>query len=113
MASLSDANKCSWHIIFTYARFVDYREPHGFTKEVIKSVGKPYSKFIDVGLPKSRFSLRILGSAKEGCVKRPAIEHVFNRLEYYLVQPKSYCSEIWLRTFSDEKPTEAGWKCVD
>ena len=79
-------------------------------KEVIKLDGKPYSKFIDVGLPKSRFSLWIFGSAKEGRVKRPAIssvEHGFNWLEYYLVQPKSDCSEIWPQTFSDEKPTEA------
>ena len=98
LASSSNIDKCSWHIIYPYARFIDYRDLKGFTEKVIELVGKPYSKFIDVGLPKSRFSLRLLGSAKEGRVKRPAISSVknrFHKLEDYLVQPKANCSVIW------------------
>src|SRR5436190_15225935 len=107
LASSSNANKCSWHIVYPYARFIDYRDLEGFVKKVADRVGKPYSVFIDFDLYKSRFSLRLLGSAKEDRVKRPAISSVKNgycKLENYLVQPKSNYSEIWSRTFSSEKP---------
>ena len=106
LASSSNDNKCSWHIIYPYARFIDYRDLKGFVEKVADKVGKPYSKFIDIGLYKSRFSLRLLGSAKEKRVKRPAISSVKNgycKLEDYLVQPKLDASEIWPRTFSPEK----------
>ena len=69
LASSSNANKCSWHIVYKYARFVDYRDLKGFVKKVADKVGKPYSKFIDIGLYKYRFSLRLLRSAKEDRVK--------------------------------------------
>jgi len=67
-------------------------------KKVADRVGKPYLEFIDIGLYKSRFSLQLLGSAKEDRVKRPAISSVkqgYHKLEDYLVQPKSNYSEIW------------------
>ena len=73
LASSSNSEKCSWHIIYPRARFVDYRDLKGFVEKVIESVGEPYSKFIDIGLYKSHFNLRLLGSAKEGRIKRPAI----------------------------------------
>ena len=75
-------------------------------KKVADRVGKPYSDFIDIGLYKSRFSLRLLGSAKENRVKRPAISSVkkgYHKLEDYLVQPKPDYSKIWPQTFSPEK----------
>ena len=109
LASSSNANKCSWHIVYPYARFIDYRDLKGFVEKVTDRVGKPYSEFIDIGLYKSRFSLRLLGSAKEDRVKRPAISSVkqgYRKLEDYLVQPKSNYSEIWPRTFSPEKPAK-------
>ena len=71
-------------------------------EKVANRVGKPYSEFIDIGLYKSRFSLRLLGSAKEDRVKRPAISSVkegYCKLEKYLVQPKPDYSKIWPRTF--------------
>ncbi|CAG8494139.1 8962_t:CDS:10, partial [Scutellospora calospora] len=37
-----------------------------FTEKVMELVEEPYLKFIDVGLPKLCFSLRLLGLAKEG-----------------------------------------------
>ena len=73
LASSSNANKCSWHIVYPYARFIDYRDLKGFVKKVADRVGKPYSVFINFDLYKSRFSLRLLGSAKEDRIKRPAI----------------------------------------
>ena len=76
LASSSNDNKCSWHIIYPYARFIDYRDLEGFVKKVADRVGKPYSVFIDFDLYKSRFSLRLLRSAKEDRVKRPAISSV-------------------------------------
>ena len=106
LASSSNADKCSWHIVYKYARFVDYRDLRGFVKKVADRVGKPYSDFIDIGLYKSRFNLRLLGSAKEDRVKRPAISSVkrgYCELKDYLVQPKWDASEIWPQTFSPEK----------
>ncbi|GBB98171.1 hypothetical protein RclHR1_31540001 [Rhizophagus clarus] len=91
LASSSSADKCSWHIIYKYARFVDYRDLRGFVEKVANRVEKPYSEFIDIGLYKSRFSLRLIGSAKEDRVKRPAISSVeqgYCKLKDYLVQPK-------------------------
>ncbi|CAG8466696.1 6511_t:CDS:10 [Scutellospora calospora] len=73
LASSSNANKCSWHIVYSHTQFIDYRELKGFTKKVIELVEELYSKFIDVGLLKSHFNLRLLGSAKENRVKRLAI----------------------------------------
>jgi len=43
--------------VYSYARFIDYRDLRGFVEKVADRVGKPYSKFIDLGLYKSRFSL--------------------------------------------------------
>ncbi|PKC04868.1 hypothetical protein RhiirA5_486904 [Rhizophagus irregularis] len=99
--------KCSWHIVYPYTHFIDYRDLRGFVEKVADRVGKPYSEFIDVGLYKSHFSHRLLGSAKEDRVKRPVLSSVkqgYCKLENYLVQPKSNYSEIWPRTFSSEKP---------
>ncbi|UZO05894.1 uncharacterized protein OCT59_026232 [Rhizophagus irregularis] len=106
LASSSNSDKCSWHIMYKYARFVDYRDFRGFVKKVADKIGKPYSEFIDLGLYKSRFSLQLLGSAKEDRVKRPVVSSVkqgYHKLEDYLVQPKSDYSEIWQQTFSSEK----------
>ncbi len=97
LASSSNTDKCSWHIVYPYARFIDYRDLKGFVKKVAERVEKLYSEFIDLGLYKSRFSLRLLGSAKEDRVKRPAISSVkegYCKLERYLVQPKPDYSEI-------------------
>jgi Origin of replication binding protein len=116
LASSSNANKCSWHIVYPYARFIDYRDLKGFVEKVTDRVGKPYSEFIDIGLYKSRFSLRLLGSAKEDRVKRPAISSVkegYCKLENYLVQPKSNYSEIWPRTFSSEKPEKKEFQPIE
>src|SRR5436305_11545051 len=88
LASSSSSDKYSWHIVYKYAQFVDYRDLRGFVKKVADRVGKPYSKFIDLGLYKSRFSLRLLGSAKEDRVKRPAASSVkqgYCKREDYLV----------------------------
>src|SRR5205814_16072 len=109
LANSSNDNKCSWHIVYPYARFIDYRDLEGFVEKVADRVRKPYSEFIDIGLYKSRFSLHLLGSAKEDRVKRPVISSVkqeYRKLEDYLVQPKSNYSEIWPRTFSPEKPAK-------
>ncbi|GBC09778.1 hypothetical protein RclHR1_00910028 [Rhizophagus clarus] len=99
LASSSNTDKCSWHIIYPYACFIDYRDLKGFVEKVADRVRKPYSEFINLRLYKSRFSLRLLGSAKEDKVKRPAISSIkkgYCKLKDYLVQPKLDASEIWL-----------------
>ncbi|CAG8579886.1 9643_t:CDS:10, partial [Scutellospora calospora] len=86
-----------------------YRELKGFTEKVMELVRKPYSKFIDIGFPKSRFSFRLLGLAKEGRIKRSAISSInkgFKNLDDYLVQPKENYSVIWPQTFSSEEPVK-------
>ncbi|EXX51836.1 hypothetical protein GLOIN_2v1795950 [Rhizophagus irregularis DAOM 181602=DAOM 197198] len=93
LASSSNANKCSWYIVYPYTRFIDYRDLEGFVKKVADKVGKPYSKFIDFDLYKSRFSLRLLGSAKEDRIKRPAISSVkegYCELENYLPEKEEF-----------------------
>src|SRR6266498_290013 len=102
--------------MYPYAHFIDYRDLKGFVEKVTDRVGKLYSEFIDIGLYKSRFSLRLLGSAKEDRVKRPAISSVkqgYRKLEDYLVQPKSNYSEIWPRTFSSEKPEKEEFQPIE
>jgi hypothetical protein len=76
LASSSNSDKCSWHIVYKYAWFVDYRDLRGFVKKVADRVGKLYSEFIDLELYKSHFSLWLLGSAKKDKVKRPVISSV-------------------------------------
>ena len=85
-------------------------------KKIADRVGKPYFEFIDLGLYKSRFSLRLLGSVKEDRVKRPAVSSVkqgYRKQEDYLVQPKSNYSEIWPRTFSPEKPEKDEFQPIE
>ncbi|GBC05454.1 hypothetical protein RclHR1_06230014 [Rhizophagus clarus] len=116
LASSSNTNKCSWHIVYKYARFVDYIDLRGFVKKVADRVGKPYSEFIDLGLYKSHFSLQLLGSVKEDRVKRPAVSSVkqeYRKLEDYLVQPKSDYSKIWPRTFSPDKPEKDEFQPIE
>src|SRR5581483_7217919 len=116
LASSSSADKCSWHIVYKYARFVDYRDLRGFVEKVANRIGKPYSEFIDIGLYKSRFSLRLIGSAKKDRVKRPAISSVeqgYCKLKDYLVQPKLDVSEIWPQTFSPEKPEKEKFQPIE
>ena len=35
LASSSNANKCSWHIVYPYAHFIDYRDLKGFVKKSV------------------------------------------------------------------------------
>ncbi|CAG8790161.1 14762_t:CDS:2, partial [Cetraspora pellucida] len=70
-----------------------YRELKGFTEKFIELVEEPYSKFIDVGLLKSCFSLQLFGLTKKECIKRPVISFVKNRfqkLEDYLKAEKEF-----------------------
>ncbi|GES92074.1 hypothetical protein GLOIN_2v1776159 [Rhizophagus clarus] len=116
LTSSSNADKCSWHIVYPHTRFIDYRDLKGFVEKVANRVGKPYSEFINIGLYKSRFSLQLLGLAKEDRVKRPAISSVkqgYRKLENYLVQPKWDASEIWPQTFSPEKLEKDAFQLIE
>lgn len=57
LASSSNQDKCSWHIVYPYTCFVDYHDLKGFVEKVIERVGRPYADFIDLELYKSCFSL--------------------------------------------------------
>ncbi|GES85293.1 hypothetical protein GLOIN_2v1770212 [Rhizophagus clarus] len=115
LASSSSADKCSWHIIYKYARFVDYRDLRGFVEKVANRVEKPYSEFIDIGLYKSRFSLRLIGSAKEDRVKRPAISSVeqgYCKLKDYLPEKEEFQpieDETALNKGASQVTAKFGW----
>ncbi|RIB24713.1 hypothetical protein C2G38_2167771 [Gigaspora rosea] len=97
LANSSNAKKCSWHIIYSHTRFIDYRDLKGFVEKVIELVGEPYTKFIDIGLYKSHFNFQLLGSAKKGCIKQPAIFSIkngFKNLEDYLKPAKEESQSI-------------------
>ncbi|RHZ43623.1 hypothetical protein Glove_966g6 [Diversispora epigaea] len=64
-----------------------------------KCIGEPYSRFIDVGLPKIHFNLRLLESAKEGRIKRPYL--------FY----KKWISKA--RGLSEERPAEEEYQPID
>ncbi|CAG8473724.1 3083_t:CDS:10, partial [Cetraspora pellucida] len=70
LASSSNTEKYSWHIIYSHTQFINYQDLKGFVEKVIESVGEPYSKFIDIGLYKSHFNLWLLESAKEGFIAK-------------------------------------------
>ncbi|CAG8486342.1 1410_t:CDS:10, partial [Scutellospora calospora] len=70
-----------------------YRELKGFTEKVIELVEEPYSKFINIGLPKLCFSLQLLGSAKKEHIKRPAISSInkgFKNFDNYLLAEEEF-----------------------
>jgi len=35
LTSSSNTNKCSWHIIYSYARFINYRDLKSFVKKLL------------------------------------------------------------------------------
>ncbi|KAF0489514.1 dead-like helicase: PROVISIONAL [Gigaspora margarita] len=79
-------------------------------------VRESYLKFIDIGLSKTHFNLWLLGSTKEGHIKRPAIFSIKNRfknLDDYLVQPKENYSVIWPQTFSSKEPVKEESQSID
>ncbi|POG70232.1 uncharacterized protein OCT59_001162 [Rhizophagus irregularis] len=45
LASSSNANKCSWYIVYPYTRFIDYRDLEGFVKKV---ADKPKSNYSEI-----------------------------------------------------------------
>src|SRR6266498_3840045 len=48
LANSSNVNKCSWHIVYPYAHFINYKDLKGFVEKVTDRVGKSYSEFIDI-----------------------------------------------------------------
>jgi len=60
LANSSNANKCSWHIVYPYARFINYRDLKSFVEKVTVRVEKPYLEFINIRLYKSHFNLHFL-----------------------------------------------------
>ena len=47
LASSSNANKCSWHIVYPYARFIDYRDLEGFVKKLLIEL-ENYTHFLSI-----------------------------------------------------------------
>src|SRR5438046_4284318 len=47
LASSSNANKCSWHIVYPYARFIGYRDLEGFVKKVADRV-ENHTQFLSI-----------------------------------------------------------------
>ncbi|RIA85086.1 hypothetical protein C1645_831339 [Glomus cerebriforme] len=96
-----------------------YHPEEIYSKYIIRVAGKGFTVVNHpsevYGIPDAH-DLRLLGSAKEDRVKRPAISSVkqgYRKLENYLVQPKWDASEIWPRTFSPEKPEKDAFQPIE
>ncbi|GES87279.1 hypothetical protein GLOIN_2v1765104 [Rhizophagus clarus] len=86
----TDPSKCSYHILYALALLIDHHELKAFTELVYTITGEKFGKYIDRGLPGQNFNLRLIGSAKKGCVKRIlqfSLENGWNELDHARVQP--------------------------
>ena len=107
IATSSDFNKCSYHLLYAPALLIDYQELKQFTELVHKLTGEKYGKFIDRGLPGRNFNLRLIGSAKKDCVKRIlqfSLDNGWDELDHARVQPPTSLKyEVRPRILSIEK----------
>src|SRR5436190_18884322 len=90
IATSSDPNKCSYHILYAPTLLIDYHELKAFTELVYTITGEKFGKYIDRGLPGQNFNLRLICSAKKGRVKRIlqfSLDNGWNELEHTRVQP--------------------------
>ncbi len=107
IATSSDPSKCSYHIIYAPALLIDHHEFKAFTKLVYTITGEKFGKYIDQGLPGQNFNLRLIGSAKKGCVKRIlqfSLDNGWNKLDHIRVQPfTSLGFEVRTQLLNEEK----------
>jgi len=107
IAISSDPSKCSYHILYALALFIDHHELKAFTKLVYTITGKKFGKYIDQGLSDQNFNFRLIGSTKKSHVKRillSSITNGWNELDYARVQlPSSLGLEVRPKMLSIEK----------
>ncbi|CAI2196338.1 7640_t:CDS:2, partial [Funneliformis geosporum] len=107
IATSSDSSKCSYHILYAPALLIDHRELKAFTELVYTITGEKFGKFIDRKLSGQNFNLRLIGSAKKGCVKRIlqfSLDNGWNEFDHVRVQPPSSLKlELRPRMLSEEK----------
>ncbi|CAB4395584.1 unnamed protein product [Rhizophagus irregularis] len=90
IATSSDPSKCSYHILYAPALLIDHHELKAFTELVYTITGEKFGKYIDRGLSGQNFNLRLIGSAKKGCVKHIlqfSLDNGWNELDHVRVQP--------------------------
>ncbi|CAI2189772.1 6496_t:CDS:2 [Funneliformis geosporum] len=78
--------------LYVLALLIDHHELKVFTELVYTITGEKFGKYIDRGLPGQNFNLRLIGSAKKGCVKRIlqfSLDNSWNKLDHARVQPPS------------------------
>ncbi|CAI2190049.1 2557_t:CDS:2, partial [Funneliformis geosporum] len=107
IAISSDPSKCSYHILYAPALFIDYHELKAFTELVYIITSEKVGKYIDRGLPDQNFILRLIGSAKKSCIKHIfqfSLDNGWNELDHVRVQlPSSLRLEVSSRILSIEK----------
>lgn len=86
VSTSSDDDKFSYHLVVTGFRFKDAIALKGFTLAVRDRLLPALQDFIDVGLPKSKFNLRLLGAYKGDRLKVPH-DGASTLLEDHLVAP--------------------------
>ena len=103
----SDPSKCSYHILYTPALFIDHQELKAFTELVYTLTGEKFGKYIDRRLPGQNFNLHLIGSAKKGrvkCILQFSLDNGWNELDHTRVQlPTSLGLEVRSRMLSIEK----------
>lgn len=91
-ADSSGPAKLSFHLVLTEWLLPDHIELAALTSWVKGALPEEMRSFVDGGLPKSKFGLRLLGCSKGGRTKRATPESRDERgwddLAHYLVQPK-------------------------
>ncbi|CAI2191707.1 11825_t:CDS:10, partial [Funneliformis geosporum] len=90
IATSSDSSKCDYHILYASILLIDHHKLKAFTELVYIITGEKFSKYIDRELPDQNFNLRLISSAKKGCVKRILlylINNEWNELDHTRVEP--------------------------
>jgi len=90
IATSSDPNKCSYHILYAPTLLINHHELKAFIELVYTITGEKFGKYIDQRLPDQNFNLRLIGSAKKGHVKRIlqfSLDNRWNELDHIRVQP--------------------------
>ncbi|CAI2174339.1 19043_t:CDS:2 [Funneliformis geosporum] len=68
------AFKCSYHILYALALFIDHHELKAFTELVYTITGQKFGKFINRKLPGQNFNLHLIGLAKK--IMAEKLDHV-------------------------------------
>jgi len=101
IATSSGAGKFSFHLVLVGFRVANSDVLKAFTKGVQGRLSLDLPGVIDVGLPKSKFNLRLLGAYKGSRLKAPVDSSLPPDLKYHLVAPPEAIEPFILKSSYD------------